>query len=333
LGRHLAAALAERNLPVTVVDNLSGAASTFDCDELRSPSIDCILGDVGDRALTQSLVTSHRFVVHFASVVGVEETIRRPFDTARNLGGTLNVVEALTPEHVALFGSSADIYGLHSRIYGRPMREDDLTLFESPSVNRWVYPKIKALEENLFDNSPASTVNVRIFNTYGPEMDIARPQRLIPQFLSRIRSRKPLRVSLTGLQRRALCYYEDMIRGFLLALRHAERSPGASCTVNLGATDCRPVIEIAQLTMKLAVEVGLLDRPLPIETQAHLYSQPFDDSWDRSPDIARARTLLGFAPTTNLEDGLRQTLAAYADIARVPRYEEEARPLRVAHAS
>ena len=50
---------------------------------------------------------------------------------SRTSAGTINVVRALTREHVAVFGSSADVYGVHSRLYDRAMREDDLLVFEN----------------------------------------------------------------------------------------------------------------------------------------------------------------------------------------------------------
>ena len=103
--------------------------------------------------------------------MGVEETIRRTVDTVRNLDGAFLSARVLRPDQVVLFASSADVYGMHSRLYERPMAEDDHQLFETSGVNRWVYPKVKSLEENLIGGSAARSVNVRIFNSFGPGMD------------------------------------------------------------------------------------------------------------------------------------------------------------------
>src|SRR6476661_1359419 len=73
LGRYLANALAASS--VTVLDDLSCSNSTFDCAELQHERISCVRGSVLNRGLVNSLVAQHRTVVHFASVVGVEETI------------------------------------------------------------------------------------------------------------------------------------------------------------------------------------------------------------------------------------------------------------------
>jgi len=65
------------------------------------------------------------------------------------------------------------------------MREDDYFLFQNARVNRWVYPHVKTLEENLIMNSVARSVVIRVFNTYGPAMDFPAPKRVIPHFIDR----------------------------------------------------------------------------------------------------------------------------------------------------
>lgn len=314
LGRHLAAALADNGWSVTVLDDLSCLNSTFDCPQLQHSAIECIQGTIADAPLIQELVAAHPVVVHFASVVGVEETISKPIETIRNLAGTLNLVDALTPEHIVLFGSSADVYGMHSILYERAMHEDDLVVFESASVNRWVYPKVKALEEKLVEASPAVSITIRIFNSYGFDMDYPLPKRVVPQFVKQILDGQPLQISGDGRQARSFCFYEDTVSGISLALQHAlEQKPPYHQTFNIGHTEAVSVLELAHLMNELAVELGILDSPLPLLAEAELYSQAFTDSWSRAPDISRAHALLGFQPTINLRDGLRKVLTYYSE--------------------
>ena len=227
LGRHLAARLDGAGSRVTVLDDLSCVNSTFDCAALARDSIRKIRGSVFDRALIEALVSCHPVVIHFASVVGVEETVSHTIPTIENLNGTINVVRALTRDHVVVFGSSADVYGAHSRLYDRPMREDDLFVYENGRVNSWVYPHVKTLEENLFSNSAARSVVVRIFNSYGPEMDYPAPKRVIPHFIDCILDHRPLLLSGDGTQRRSFCFVDDMIDGFMAVLEHAASANGA----------------------------------------------------------------------------------------------------------
>ena len=313
LGRHLAHCLAAQGDAVTVLDDLSCPNSNFELPLLRHPSIQYVRGSTLDRPLVQRLVQENTAILHLASVVGVEETIRRPFETMRNLEGTMNVVEALRPEQIVLFTSSADVYGLHSRLHERPMREDDLQLFEGSGVNRWVYPKIKSLEENAVLNGRGRGIVVRVFNCFGPEMDFPHGKRVVPQFVERIFARQPLRISGSGEQRRALCYYSDTVRGILMALRHLlENEAATPTTVNIGSSETWTVLELAQTLQDLALESGILAAPLPIELHAKIYSQDFDDTWHRTPDLQRAKSLLRYAPHVPVREGLRLTLEACA---------------------
>ena len=313
VGRNFAAALAARGQEVTVLDDLSCANSSFDCPQLQSPRITCVNGSIRDESLIGRLISEHPTVVHFAAVVGVEETISHPFATTENLTGTLNVARALTPEHLAMFGSSADVYGAHSHYYrGRPMKEDDFFVYEHAGVNRWVYPHVKALEENLISNSAARSVNIRFFNTYGPDMDYPAPKRVVPHFIESALSQKPLRLSGDGKQVRTLCHIDDTVAGLLLALDHLAKpeAPASDC-FNIGGSDPVSIRELAETFVALAVEEGFSDTELPIQENAFGYSRNFDDSWDRVPDISYAGEKLGFAPTVGLIEGLRQTLRHY----------------------
>jgi nucleoside-diphosphate-sugar epimerase len=319
LGRYLAHALATSGRKVTVLDDLSCSNSTFDCVPLRHGGIRCVKGSVFDRGLMDALIAEHKTVVHFASVVGVQETISHPLRTTRNIDGTLNVVNALTPHHIALFASSADVYGAHSHIYDRAMREDDYFLFQNAAVNRWVYPHVKALEETLIANSAARSVVIRVFNTYGPDMDFPEPKRVVPHFIDRVLAKDSLMLSGDGMQRRSFCYVDDMIRGMVLALAHAaaQAAPFSRC-FNLGSATPITIRELAEQIVKVAVELGLLDEPYPIRPHGFQYSQDFDDSWSRVPDITRAKESFGFSPRVSLLEGLRVTLAYYRDRLETP---------------
>lgn len=315
IGRYLAEALVSAGHTVTVLDDLSCANSTFNCPQLERPGITPIEGSVFDEPLMTRMVREHRTIVHFASVVGVEETIRRPFDTVDNLRGTMHLARLLTPEHVALFASSADVYAAHSHMYhNKPMREDDRLVFERPQVNRWVYAHVKALEENLIANSAARSVVIRVFNTYGPAMDYPAPKRVVPHFIHNILTRTPMRLSGDGRQRRSFCWVGDTVRGMVQALAYtaAHAAPFTEC-FNIGADNPMSMRELAEYMNAAAVRMGLLDQPLPIQADAFTYSQSFDDSWNRVPDISRARTLLGFEPEMPFAKGMELTLAHYRD--------------------
>ncbi len=309
LGRHVAARLAEGGARVTVLDDLSAESSSFDYAELQLPGVRRVLGSICDRALVQELVAAHPNVVHFASVVGVEQTMSNPIPTMRNLAGTIHLVEALTPAHAIVFGSSADVYGMHSRLYDRPMQEDDLMVYERPEVNRWIYPKVKALEENLVAHAPARSLNLRFFNCYGPWMDHPGARRVIPQFVDCALNGRPLKVSGDGSQRRALCYYEDTVAGVVSALRFAasQQAPYTD-TLNIGSSETLSVLDAAHAVIAAAVELGAVRETPTIQLNADLYNHAFDDTWHRTPDIRKAQRVLGWRPEVGVHEGLRRTI-------------------------
>ena len=314
IGRYLAEVLATAGTDVTVLDDLSCENSSFECPQLAHAGITCIEGSVFDEPLMTRLVGEHATVVHFASVVGVEETISRPFDTIDNLRGTMHLSRVLTPDHVVLFASSADVYAAHSHMYDRPMREDDLLVLEHPRVNRWVYAHVKALEENLIANAAARSVVIRVFNTFGPAMDYPAPKRVVPHFISNILNRKPMRLSGDGSQRRSFCWVGDTVRGMIQALAHTagQASPFAEC-FNIGAAQPMSMRDLAHYMNDAAVRLGLIDAPVPVEAESFTYSQAFDDSWNRVPDIGHAREVLNFAPSTPFDVGMERTLVYYRD--------------------
>ena len=84
----------------------------------------------------------------------------------------------------------------------------------------------------------------------------------------------------------------DTIRGMVLALAYAasQSNPFSEC-FNLGSPDPITMHELAHKIVNIAVDLGLLAEPLPVRPHAFHYSQSFDDSWSRVPDITRAKYL------------------------------------------
>jgi nucleoside-diphosphate-sugar epimerase len=137
---------------------------------------------------------------------------------------------------------------------------------------------------------------VRIFNCYGPRMDVA-DGRLIPALFSAAAAGKPFPLHGDGTQTRSLTYVDDLVDGLIRVLR----APMPQFTpVNLGAEDERTVAEIARAVARIA-GVAYAGEPLD--------GRP-EDPRRRKPviDVARA---LGWSPVTPLEAGLRQTYAWY----------------------
>jgi nucleoside-diphosphate-sugar epimerase len=135
---------------------------------------------------------------------------------------------------------------------------------------------------------------VRIFNCYGPRMDLA-DGRVVPVFLSAASEKRPFPIHGTGMQTRSMTYVDDLIDG-LLTVAAANLSSGQP--INLGSEEETTIIDLARVVAEIARV------PLVIDSQA---ARP-EDPQQRKPDITRARAL-GWQPRTSLHDGLRRTYA------------------------
>ncbi len=137
---------------------------------------------------------------------------------------------------------------------------------------------------------------VRIFNTYGPRMDI-EDGRAVSNFIVRALSGRPLAVYGDGSQTRSFCYVSDMVEGLVRLME----SPGYTGPVNVGNPDERSIVEIA----RLIIEMTGSGSPIVFA------DLPADDPKVRRPDISKARAELGWGPTVPLEEGLRETIAYF----------------------
>jgi dTDP-glucose 4,6-dehydratase len=137
-----------------------------------------------------------------------------------------------------------------------------------------------------------NTKIVRIFNTYGPRMRL-RDGRAVPAFMSQALTGEDVTVFGDGTQTRSFTYVSDLVDGILRLMESDTNDP-----VNIGNPHEVTIEEIARTIIKLvASRSQIVYRPLPV-----------DDPKQRRPDITRARTLLGWEPKVNLEDGLMKTV-------------------------
>ena len=133
---------------------------------------------------------------------------------------------------------------------------------------------------------------VRIFNTYGPRMQI-NDGRVVPNFMKQALHGEDLTVYGDGNQTRSFCYVSDEIDGFLRLSKSDEHLP-----VNIGNPNEFTILECAQLVLKVTGSKSRI-RYEPL---------PQDDPKQRRPDITKARQLLGWEPKIDLEAGLRLSL-------------------------
>jgi dTDP-glucose 4,6-dehydratase len=132
----------------------------------------------------------------------------------------------------------------------------------------------------------------RIFNTYGPRMQL-NDGRVVPAFLDQALRGEPLTVFGDGSQTRSFCYVTDLVDGLYRLMLSSEPYP-----VNLGNPREMTILEFAEHICKLTRCSSPIERrPLPE-----------DDPKQRRPDISKAKRLLGWEPLVPLEEGLKHTV-------------------------
>jgi len=188
-----------------------------------------------------------------------------------------------------------------SEIYGDPTEHPQK---ESYSGNvdtigtRAVYDEAKRFAEALtmayFRTHNVDTRIARIFNTYGPRMDL-EDGRALPNLLKQALCKESLTVYGDGKQTRSFCYVDDLIEGIYKLLFSEEHYP-----VNLGNPIEMTILEFAKAINKIT------------GNQVELTFLPFDrserDPQRRRPDITRAREILKWEPKVALEEGIQKTI-------------------------
>lgn len=239
----------------------------------------------------------------FTSISGV----RNLLDLARSTGARL-------------------VHASTSEIYGDPLEHPQT---ESYCGNvktmgpRACYDEGKRCAETLiYDYARLYGVDARvarIFNTYGPGMR-ADDGRVVSNFVVQALRGEDVTIYGDGRHTRSMCYVDDLVDGLLRMAEH----DGLGCDpVNLGNPH---EITVGDFARMVVAATGSTSRIV------YLPDAP-DDPHLRRPDITRALVRLGWRPTTSLEDGLRQTIAYFAElIAEAPSARSHAGAL-AAHAS
>ena len=188
-----------------------------------------------------------------------------------------------------------------SEIYGDPLvhpQSEDYTGNVDPAGPRAVYDEAKRFAESLtmayhrFHN--VDTRIIRIFNTYGPRMDL-EDGRALPNLLKQALLGQPLTVYGDGSQTRSFCYVDDLVDGIVKLLYSDEHLP-----VNVGNPNEMTILQFAETINRI------VDNKAGITFVKDARS--VRDPQQRQPDITRARSILNWEPRVNLEEGLQKTV-------------------------
>ena len=190
-----------------------------------------------------------------------------------------------------------------SEIYGDPTvspQPEEYWGNVNPIGIRSCYDEGKRAAETLtFDYHRQFGLDIRvarIFNTYGPRMDM-NDGRVVSNFIVQALKGEPITVYGDGTQTRSFCYVDDLIDGFIkLFFADKVHEP-----VNLGNPTPINMLELAQEVLELTGSASKLE----------LHPLPGDDPKQREPDIAKAKRILDWQPKVDRKAGLQKTIAYF----------------------
>lgn len=302
IGSELVRQLVALDARVLVVDNLCNGRRE-NLAGLPADQVDLHVADVRDRDAIRDLLAGVDMVFHLACL-GVRHSIHSPFENHEvNARGTLELLTAARRADVRRFVyvSTSEVYGSAQRV---PMSE------AHPTFPRTVYGASKLAGEcyaRAFHRTYSfPTVVVRPFNTYGPrchhEGDCGE---VIPKFLLRCLTGRPLIVFGDGEQTRDFTFVSDTARG-ILAAGLTEAAVGR--TINLG---CGRETSMNDLARTVGEVVG---RPPDVVRET---GRP-GDVRRLCADVEKARALLNFRPEVDLRVGLAHLAEWYASLPVPP---------------
>ena len=295
LGSHLADALIARGDEVVCLDNyLTGRPSNV-AHLVDNPAFTLVEGDIVASCDVDGPVDA---VMNLASPASPKDYFALPIETL-DVGsiGTRNLLDLAHRNDAKFFMAST------SEVYGDPLVHPQPETYWG-HVNsigeRSMYDEAKRFSEALtmaYHRSKDVDVKiVRIFNTYGPRMQVD-DGRVVSNFIVQALRGEPLTIYGDGNQTRSFCYVSDEIRGFLALLDSDQTGP-----INIGNPNEFTMLELAEIIVELTDSDGGL-----------VYqSLPNDDPRQRRPDITLAQQHLGWDATIQLREGVGKTIPYFA---------------------
>jgi UDP-glucuronate 4-epimerase len=299
IGSHLVETMLADGHTVSVIDDFND----FYDPRIKRKNLQSVLADVRlhsidirDKGAVLNAFSAEKpdVVVHLAARAGVRPSIQSPeLYLATNINGTFHLLEASKEQGVErfIFASSSSVYGASGTT---PFREDQvLTQTLSP------YACTKLAGEHLCSNYSylyqLRVICLRFFTVYGPRQ---RPDLAIHKFTDLIHRDKPIDVYGDGTARRDFTYIEDIIQGVVASIRH----DGTPFDIfNLGESE----------TIELRNVIAEIEAVLGKKAMINTLPPVPGDMPATYADISKARRLLGYAPTTRFQPGVRKFIEWY----------------------
>jgi dTDP-glucose 4,6-dehydratase len=290
LGSHLCDFLLAHGCDVVCMDNLL-TGSLDNIAHIQDPRFIFVEYDVTNFITIKGDLD---YVLHFASPASPIDYLELPIQTLKV--GSLGTYRALG---LAKARGARFLLASTSEVYGDPLvhpQREDYWGNVNPVGPRGVYDEAKRFAEAItmayHRFHQVDSRIVRIFNTYGSRMRLT-DGRAIPTFIRQALRGEPLTMYGDGSQTRSFTYVSDLIEGIWRLMHAPVNDP-----VNIGNPREMTLLELAKHVLRATRSRSeIVFRPLPT-----------DDPKVRQPDIGKAKRVLGWQPTVELEEGLARTV-------------------------
>jgi UDP-glucuronate decarboxylase len=294
LGSHLCERLLAEGAEVLCVDNYFTGQRSNIAHLLADPHFEALRHDI-----THPLYVEADAIFNFACPASPVHYQADPVATTKvSVHGSLNMLGLAKRLKCRVLQAST------SEVYGDPTVHPQTESYwgnVNPTGPRACYDEGKRCAETLFFDywrQHAVPIKVmRIFNTYGPRMQL-NDGRVVSNFIVQALRGEPLTIYGDGTQTRSFCYVDDLIEGTVRLMRTPEGFVGP---INVGSAVEFTMLDLARQVLDLTGSRSRLEfRPLPE-----------DDPKQRRPDLALAKSVLDWEPRVGLDEGLRRTIAYF----------------------
>jgi UDP-glucuronate decarboxylase len=291
VGSHLSRKLLNMGHEVLGVDNFYTGSRSNVTDLLSNPNFELVRHDV-----TMPLYVEVDAVMNLACPASPVHYQRHPVQTSKtSIMGAINMLGLAKRLNIPILQAST------SEVYGDPTISPQTESYwgnVNPIGIRSCYDEGKRVAETLFfdyHRQYGTKIQiVRIFNTYGPSMNL-EDGRVVSNFIYQALLNQDLTVYGDGLQTRSFCFISDLVEALVKFVESKDVPTGP---INLGNPREFTILELAE---KVISAVGskskIIHSPLPM-----------DDPKQRKPDISVAKEILNWTPEIELEEGLSLTI-------------------------
>ena len=291
VGSYLCEKLINDGHEIIVVDNLLTGSTENINHLMHNENFSFIEHDVQNHIEIENKVD---YVLHFASAASPKAYTEHPVNTLKaGSVGTINTL-GLAKKHDAEY-----LLASTSEVYGDPLISPQTEEYwgnVNPNGERSMYDEAKRFAEAAVATYSRSydlkTKIVRIFNTYGPRMQL-NDGRVVTNFIVQALKNENITIYGDGSQTRSFSYVEDTVAGIISLMNSSEYD-----VFNIGNPNEMTVGQLAEKIIELTDSTS----------EIKYLELPNDDPKQRKPDITKAKTKLNWEPKVNLEDGLTKTI-------------------------